>query len=169
MKKAKQDAKSILVSKDAKGCLEKECTSGNRKYKETWTDMSEESCKFPVANIFVIVPSKKSKAINAAVAPIEFKVLKIYRGKPKWRQNYDPEVYGDEAGQFMADLFGKNCLTAYANECVVVYEDGEFCNGAYSDSQKEFMRRNCEEYNQCSAQRKMLVKIHCSLDYAKKI
>lgn len=130
-------------SKDAKGCLQEEWNSRNRKYEEKWTASSEEHCKFPVANIFVIVPSKKC---NTADTSIEFNVMEIYSGKPKWFHSGDCwERFGDEASEFVANLFGKNYLSACDNECVLVYEYYD-CNGPYSDKQEEQILENKDEY-----------------------
>ncbi len=113
---------------------------------------SKMRCEVPHANIFVIVPSKKS---NATDLPIGFKVRKIYGGKPEWSKNcsYDLEEYGDAAGLFVASLFGKNYLTAaYGSKCIVVYHY-EDCKGAYSDCHKEYKAEfwsededDCDDY-----------------------
>lgn len=108
---------------------------------------SKMRCELPVANIFVIVPSKKS---NAADLPIGFEVLKIYGGKPEWCKNCssDLDEYGDAAGKFVASLFGKNYLTACRNECIVVYHY-EDCKGAYSDSQIEYKDEFWSDEDDC--------------------
>ena len=109
------------------------------KYDHEWTARSEQKCTFPAASIFAILPSKVSTDV-----PLEFEVFKIYSGKPKWLRNEDEQEYerfGDEAGDFIAHLFGKNYLTAYSNECAVVY-DYELCHGAYSDAHEEYIQEN---------------------------
>lgn len=130
-------------SKDAADCFERVLKSGSRRYENEWTDSSERSCIFPLASIFVIVPSKKS----SADLPLDFSVFKIYSGKPKWRRlNNDNDSYGEAAGEVIADLFGNNYLTAYGNIVTVLYDSENGCHGAYSDWQKEYILENKEEY-----------------------
>ena len=114
--------------------------SDNAEYEKEWTSSSEKDCQFPLANIFVIIPAKKSIASDL---PLEFNVRKIYTGKPKWY--FDEEnQYGDYAGEAIAELFRGNYLSVDGNKCVVVYD--EECNGAYSSSQEEYILENKDEF-----------------------
>jgi hypothetical protein len=112
-------------------------------YEYEWTDSSERSCIFPLANIFGIgiVPFNKS----SVDLPLDFSVFMIYSGKPKWRSLGYDDSYGDEAGEVIAYLFGNNYLTAYDNRVIVLYDSENHCHGAYSDSQAEYMLGHKED------------------------
>ncbi len=127
---------------------------------------AKSDCELPIANIFVLVPSKESTAADLpSCNSSTLEVLKIYGGQPEWCKHdyeYEDDVYGEEAGEAVASLFGKNYLTAYGDKCIVVYHY-EDCNGAYSDSMREHVLENKDEYwaeeDYCGCDETMLTRL----------